>query len=611
MSIEGYPVTKACLIYKIMVLENVRYRLEEELRVFTKKASEDVQRFLRTAKESSRMDGVQLLDALDVKCTVIERLTGLFRQLIADPEDRSLIANQPNNHLHGPVLKWGRNVMISNILKFGPMLHNVVLATSITNAVQTLGAALTIQQIQTVFTSLMSQAQVQIPNALQYNQTKDNQLSSDDCQDQSRPKTPVRHHSHNVTLGNPATRSTGQQFEKPLHGVTSCLQNEELGTDVTIQHQKQTSSQLIQFLQTKCRSDLLACFPGTVQPSVDSATHDDMSPLLIEGTLSEVKGKPVYDNLYQGTNGLLIATSAPVFEVKEDYIDGALRCTYIVSTKYELWDIGNIFIDENLISSRSPPQQVDVLGSTSGTCAETKEEITEASSVQRHITGGVGTLSPCPIGSNLAISKLVGPELQQLSLDTDLHCSRSFAEMDCIPDIGTYVLGWFPRQKMWCRGQVLKINGMREGASVNLGSAGGVHNINLEVRRIDYGDVACISLQHIKELDDLTAALPEQALQVALANVSPVNGQDWTPEAVCWLKDKVHNRTLFARLFPQETKVMVELFMEKGKIGGMRRSASLSTRLALCGHANHSMINLNLRKSLNSGRDKNVQREAA
>lgn len=46
-----------------------------------------------------------------------------------------------------------------------------------------------------------------------------------------------------------------------------------------------------------------------------------------------------------------------------------------------------------------------------------------------------------------------------------------------------------------------------------------MQNINLEVRRIDYGDVACIPLQNIKELDDLAAALPEQALQVALANV--------------------------------------------------------------------------------------------
>lgn len=369
----------------------------------------------------------------------------LFLLHFAESEDCSMIANQPNNHLHGPVLKWGRNVMISNILKFGPMLHNVVLATSITNAVQTLGAALTIQQIQRVFTSLMSQAQVQIPNALQYNQTKDNQPSSDNCQDLSRSRTPVKHHNRDhVTLGNPATQSTGKQFEKAHHVVTSCLQNQELGTDVTIQHQKQTSSQLIQFLQTKCRSDLLTCFPRSVQPSVDSATHDDMSPLLIEGTPSERKGELVCDNLYQGTNGLLIATSAPLFEMKEDYVDGALRCTYIVSTKYELWDIGDICIHENLISSRTS-QQVDVLGSTSGACTETKEE---ASSVQMHISGGVGALCPMGQGDNLAISKvgkkvpvfqvrkyeemavtvthvgspsnffiqLVGPQLQKLSL---------------------------------------------------------------------------------------------------------------------------------------------------------------------------------------------------
>lgn len=50
---------------------------------FPLQASEDVQCFLRTAKESSRMDGVKLLNQLELKCTVIERLTGLFHQLIA------------------------------------------------------------------------------------------------------------------------------------------------------------------------------------------------------------------------------------------------------------------------------------------------------------------------------------------------------------------------------------------------------------------------------------------------------------------------------------------------------------------------------------------------
>lgn len=52
--------------------------------------------------------------------------------------------------------------------------------------------------------------------------------------------------------------------------------------------------------------------------------------------------------------------------------------------------------------------------------------------------------------------------------------------------------------------------------------------------------------------------------------VTPVNGSDWSKEAVGWFQAMVHNRTLYARLYPQGTKVTVELFFEKGKLGAMR-----------------------------------------
>lgn len=55
-----------------------------------------------------------------------------------------------------------------------------------------------------------------------------------------------------------------------------------------------------------------------------------------------------------------------------------------------------------------------------------------------------------------------------------------------------------------------------------------------------------------------------------LLQVTPVNGRDWSEEAVGWFKAMVHNRTLYARLYPQGPKVTVELFLEKGKLGAMR-----------------------------------------
>lgn len=50
--------------------------------------------------------------------------------------------------------------------------------------------------------------------------------------------------------------------------------------------------------------------------------------------------------------------------------------------------------------------------------------------------------------------------------------------------------------------------------------AGGKASIKVEVKRLDYGDTSCLSLWSMKELTPEMAALPLQALQVSLANVS-------------------------------------------------------------------------------------------
>ncbi|XP_056626095.1 uncharacterized protein LOC130438271 isoform X2 [Triplophysa dalaica] len=159
---------------------------------------------------------------------------------------------------------------------------------------------------------------------------------------------------------------------------------------------------------------------------------------------------------------------------------------------------------------------------------------------------------------------------------------KSFAEMKRIPDTGEYVMAWFPKRKLWCRVQVCKISD-----ACTADSQKDLANIKVEVRRIDYGDVARVSLGNIKELCGEIASIPMQTLQVSLANVRPVNGENWSSEAISWFKSKVKKKTLYARLFPERGNVLVELFMEKGKIGAMRRGDSLSVKLAQHGYAKH------------------------
>lgn len=45
-------------------------------------------------------------------------------------------------------------------------------------------------------------------------------------------------------------------------------------------------------------------------------------------------------------------------------------------------------------------------------------------------------------------------------------------------------------------------------------------NIEVEIRRIDYGDTARMSLWNVKELCSDAAQVPAQALQVSLAEVT-------------------------------------------------------------------------------------------
>lgn len=125
-------------------------------------------------------------------------------------------------------------------------------------------------------------------------------------------------------------------------------------------------------------------------------------------------------------------------------------------------------------------------------------------------------------------------------------------------------MGWFAKQEQWCRAQVTKICGVSTGgckcdgfsSRIPLGGssvtlmAKASHgllreldamavlfrrieesnisdcserettSIQVEVKRLDHGDTACLSLCSIKELSPEMASLPLQAVQVSLANVS-------------------------------------------------------------------------------------------
>lgn len=49
-----------------------------------------------------------------------------------------------------------------------------------------------------------------------------------------------------------------------------------------------------------------------------------------------------------------------------------------------------------------------------------------------------------------------------------------------------------------------------------------IKNIEVEIRRVDYGDLICLSLWKIRELCEEVAKVPAQALQVSLTDVGVI-----------------------------------------------------------------------------------------
>ncbi|XP_016894980.1 uncharacterized protein LOC103391161 isoform X6 [Cynoglossus semilaevis] len=413
----------------------------------------------------------------------------------------------------------------------------------------------------------------------------------------------------------PKTNAVFPQIRNPQPMKATPLICWRQADDVQVQHQKQTSSQLLHFLRTKAKnldavevtvmewnkSMLSSCSPMSTSPTIKTQSFQ----------FRNVPKSKASESLFANMDH-----KAPVFKIKQMEPSGSMTYTCVIATKTELWDVGDIFTEvrqtqtNDNVTKNENHQSIDIQVVNTNVTDQGKRQTYQCTEPKTNNNFGdtnTSVISTVVIPefqvrkfeeTEVVVSHVVSPgnfyiqhansstKLQALLSDS-CKASSSYAEQNYIPGIGTKVMGLFPKQEQWCRSQVTKICGVSEE---NHKEDGHEASIKLEVKRLDYGDTACLSLQHIRALTPEMAVLPLQAIQVSLANVTPLNGREWSEESVGWFKDMVHNRTLYARLYPHGPKVTVELFMEKGMLGAMRRSASLSVRLAQNGHANHSYL---------------------
>ncbi|XP_038554866.1 uncharacterized protein LOC119888379 [Micropterus salmoides] len=625
---------KVQLTYKLFLLESARNTLEQELLNFTNKAYEGVQGFLNSSFPTSVFK--DLAQALDTKCQAIVKLSASLKDLTVEPEV-GVKNGVRTNQLH-PLKDKG--ILMTDVLKFGPMLQNSLMASSIAKAVQVLGATLSHQQLKHF---LISQ-----PAAIQQDDMMCSKSSSYSTvvttSSPSHLKAEEKEHGvvfeekrppDAVTLP-PVIQSSTNNAERPpillppIQAILPEISNPKpmkiapliswgCEEDVQVQHQKQTSSQLLHFLRAKAKN------MGVLEVSVvewrkskdTSSLPQFMSPAIKTQSYQfrHVVTDDLIDALAPKMLSADIENQAPVFRVKRVESGGSLTYTCVIATKTELWDFGDVFTKEGQGDSEDSSLENNSRNITArekNSCVNIQWETQTLQCTEPvHESSSAGAKTPAIKSitipefqirkfeeAEVVVSHIVTPsnfyvqhtdsimKLQALVTDS-WKASSSYAEQNCIPDIGTQVMGWFPKQEQWCRAQVTKICGV-SGDNNAIDGAGRETSIKVEMKRLDYGDTACLSLWNTKELTPEMATLPLQAIQVSLANVTPVNGNDWTEEAVDWFQAMVHNRTLYARLYPQGPKV--ELFLEKGKLGAMRRGASLSLRLAQNGHAKHNKL---------------------
>ncbi|XP_028315812.1 uncharacterized protein LOC114471298 isoform X2 [Gouania willdenowi] len=526
-------------------------------------------------------------------------------------------------------------VLQTNAFKFGPMLTNSLMATSISKAVQVLGAMHSLQQLKLFLTSscpIISQDDTTSSTASNINSTI--LPASTPCSSKTETEKAVFDENSqedfsclrtfiNQTLKpsavpqKPATLPESGSF-KPTN--ISPLTNWKRQNDAQVQHHRQTSFQLLNFLRKNTFNI------SAVQGRFREWNKNARTLEVLEPTAPVIKRQTSHVVKDDHTNGVVSEMSkknrdnqAPVFSFKKRESNSLITYSCVITTETELWDIIDVPIEKALGGSVLSHLEGNECSKTIGQVADfsvnshgTTQTVKSAEPDYENIFLEAKTQTCTSVNmipqfqirkfeeAEVVVSHIVSPGnfyIQYADWDEKLHslitesfkASSSYAEKKCIPDLGTLVMAWFPMQNKWCRAQVMKVCGICKDKKAS-DSVENRTSIVVEVKRLDYGDAVCLSLQNIKQLTPEMTVLPLQAVQVSLANVVPVTGNHWSQQSVSWFRALVHNRTLYARLYPHGNNIAVELYLERGKLGAMRRGASLSVRLAQNGHAKHSEL---------------------
>lgn len=296
--------------------------------------------------------------------------------------------------------------------KFGPTLHNLLIARSVSKAVQVFWKPLPFQQLRhflipaPVFarqddgicgggaaaaaitvnsSSCVKEEEQEQAVVLEEKHTPgDVSLSPDDVHSPSiGPEMPTLLLPYTPTIF-PQTTVPGSEN---LTQVINCRNLE----DAKMLHQKQTSPQLLQFLRAKA-NDL-----GGVQVRAlsEESPGRSSSPKSVSTYVGTQQPKHVPDDVIDTEVPKLdLKIPTQVFKIKHVESSGSLTYAYVTATPTELWDLGDIFTEAVQEDSEASHVDKEACGNRKQddmrSCLETAEPVHESSrGVQMPAVSGI------------------------------------------------------------------------------------------------------------------------------------------------------------------------------------------------------------------------------
>lgn len=282
--------------------------------------------------------------------------------IFPEPHAQLIVRKRPQ-----PLGHRGR--LNTDVLKFGPMLQNVLMVSSIAKAVQVLGAALSPRQLKhfLIPPSAAIQADDMMCSAWSsYNGAAQTTslcrragavIFEEKCQEDDAILSPAVIQSAGIETEGPPlplapTHVGFPEVSNPRPVKIDPLSSWGKQDDVAVQYSKQTPGQLLNFFRTKVKTVdelevTLVCRAAGSTPQASPSAKPSRVVAEDLGDAPSLKALCAYFEI-----------EAPVFQVKRVESSGSLTYSSVIATNIELWDVGDIFTEgQQKDPDGSPPPE--------------------------------------------------------------------------------------------------------------------------------------------------------------------------------------------------------------------------------------------------------------